>query len=335
VKILGGLKSRAYAPYLYFTRNAATGTSPLITAATAVDADFIWYGPGGTRFTGKQPNIANFPAGDFRLTTTKWDAITALAFNDRKLTKFDPSRVLSRMTALTTLDVFTNASLTGDISGWMALMPAIVTFRVYTTGLSGDIGSWTLPASLVNLHLQSTSVSGDIGSWTLPASLVNLYLFFTSVSGDIGSWTLPASLVTLYLAGTSVSGDIGSWTLPASLANLYLAATSVSGDIGSWTLPASLANLHLFSTSVDYGTGNALDSATRNTSTYRLESCAMTAAEVDRILADCVDSGTTSSTLNVAGTNAAPTGGAANADLVQLRLAIGSGGLGWTVTVTA
>lgn len=334
MKILGGLKSRAYAPYLYFTRNAATGTSPLITAATASDADFIWYGPGGTRFTGKQPNIANFPAGDFRLTTTKWDAITALAFNDRKLTKFDPTRVLSRMTALTTLDLFNNASLTGNISSWMALMPAIVTFRAYTTGLSGDISGWTLPASLVTLDLHGTSASGDISGWVLPASLAYLWPPLAA-SGDVSGWVLPATLNTLYLQFLSVSGDISGWTLPASLTGLYLYSSSLTGDISGWTLPATLTTLYLYSAAFDYGTGNAFDSATRNTSTYRLESCAMSAAEVDRILADCVDSGTTSSTLNVAGTNAAPTGGAANADLVQLRLAIGSGGLGWTVTVTA
>lgn len=245
---------------LTFTRNADTGTSPLITAATAADSDFIWYGPGGTRFTGKQPNIANFPAGDFRLTTRKWNTITALDFSDRKLTAFDPSAVLSKMTALATLIAHTNASWVGNITSWL-LPSSMTTFNMYVSTFTLDIGLFVLPPTLADIR--------------------------------------------------------------------FSACANVSGDASLITVPTTLALAYFYSTKMDYGTGGGMATATRNSSVYRFDSCAMAAAEVNRILADCVLSTTTGSTLNVAGTNAAPTGGALNADYVALVAA------GWTVTITA
>jgi len=288
---------------LRFTRNADDGDSPLITAAGAADKDFVWRGPLGS-FVGKQPDIANFPAGDFSLDSRAWALITQLNFTDRKLTGLDIERLLIRLTALTHLYANTNAGLVGDLSGW------------------------SLPASLVTLYLGGTSVSGDVSGWVLPASLTTLYLYNTSVSGDVSGWVLPASLANLSLGGISVSGDVSGWVLPAGLVNLYLHNTSVSGDVSGWVLPAGLVNLCLHNTSADYGTDGMMATATRDASTYRFDDCTMTQAEVDRILADANTSGTINSILNVAGSNAAPTGGAGNADYLALIAA------GWTVTIS-
>ena len=148
---------------------------------------------------------------------------------------------------------------------------------------------------------------------------------------DISGWKLPAT--TIYCYGgdsTLIHGDISGWVLPASLAYMTFRNTLVSGDLSSWILSTTLVQLYLYNTLADYGTGGMMATATRNASTYRFDGCAMTQAEVDRILADANASGTINSTLNVAGTNAAPTGGAGNADY----LALVAPARGWTVTIS-
>lgn len=229
--------SRISVPVLKFTRNADTGTSPLITASTGNDDEFQWTGPNGI-FIGKQPNISNFVSGDFTLRSRKWDKVTEIDFSNRKLTKFEIQNILSKLTSLSTLNINSNSSL--------------------------------------------------------------------------------------------VINNLNLWVLPSSLATISVATTSVSGDISGWVPNAMLATLYTYSTSVTYGTSGFLSKVTRNSSLYRMENCALTTAMVDRVLADCVASNTSSSTLNIAGTNQAPTDGASNADYLHL-----TGTHGWTVTISS
>ena len=270
-----------YYPTLHFTRNAATGTSPLIVAPTADDSAFVWTGPGGT-FYGKQPNISNFTAGDFTLYTTVWDAVTQLSFNDRKLTYFELQPVLPYLQNLTSLALYSNSSLT-----------------------SGNISDWVFPETLTVLRLDYTDLPGDITNWIFPDSLQNLYVTATAVTGDISGWSLPSAGYIINLASTALTGDL-SYLIPG--ANLFIFSLS--------------------SSSFSYGTNGMFSYATRNNSIYLLGNNSMTTAEVDRILSDCNTSGTTGSTLNVAGTNQAPTGGATNPDYLALL------GKGWTVTIS-
>lgn len=243
---------------LRFTRNDSGGTSPLITAPGAADEDFVWGGPGGTTFTGKQPDISNFPAGIFQLSSDKWDEVTQLTFSNRKLTAFAIERLLTKLTVLASLNIQTNTGLLEDVSGWV----------------------------------------------------------------------LPATLSTMYLSNTNLSGNISGWVLPTTLTSLQSYSTNLSGDVSGWVLPAILIYLYLHSTNIDYGAGGMMATATRNASTYFFQNCALAQAEVDAILADADASATTNSTLNVAGTNAAPSGGAGNANYLALL------GKGWTVTIS-
>ena len=91
--------------------------------------------------------------------------------------------------------VLSSNNLNGNIGSWAVddlPLTGATGLRLNTNAsLSGNISGWTLPASLAHLRLHSTSVSGDISGWTLPASLAYLYLYSTSVSGDISGWTLP------------------------------------------------------------------------------------------------------------------------------------------------
>ena len=104
---------------------------------------------------------------------------------------------------------------------------------------------------------------------------------------------------------------------------------AISGDISGWTLPSSLQYLYLYSTSVSYGTGNALDGLTTAIAFLGFDNCGWDVDEVDRALADCVDSGLSGESINVAGTNAAPTSVADPSSywtLVEDR--------GWVISVT-
>ena len=279
----GGYGGKTKEAMLTFTRSAATGVSPLITAATAADADFIWTGPGGT-FVGKQPNITNFPAGDFTLRSSKWDAVTQINFSTRLLTNALSTminRVANRLTSLTVLYLYNNQ-------------------------LTGALSDVTLPASLTTLSLHTNQLTGALSAVTLPASLTILHLGTNQLTGALSDVTLPASLTVLHLYTNQLTGALSDVTLPASLTVLHLGTNQL-------TYPA---------------TSGSLAGLTTNNANYQFQDNAMIQAHVDNILADCVTSATTGSTLNVAGTNAAPTGGAANADYVTL------GTRGWTVTIS-
>jgi len=229
--------------------------------------------------------------------------------------------------SVTTIDTHSD-KVSGDISGWV--LPSTLQYlSVYSTSVSGDISGWVLPSTLQYLYVYSTSVSGDISGWTLPSSLATLAVNSTSVSGDISGWTLPSSLATLSVSTTSVSGDISGWTLPSTLVSFYVSATSVSGDISGWVLPSSLVILYVNNTSVTYGTGNAFDGITSSLTKIDFDNCSLLWNDVDRVLQDCVDSGVTGKTLDLAGTNAAPSA-AGEANKTTLVT-----GRSWTVSTTA
>lgn len=183
-------------------------------------------------------------------------------------------------------------------------------FLVYiNASWSSDISGWSLPASLEVIYVYNTSVSGDISGWTLPASLTDFYIYSTSVSGNISGWSLPASLDDFRINNTSVSGDISGWTLPASLVYFRIYTTSVSGDISGWSLPASLQEFRIYSTSVS----NAPDvSGATNLRIYYYQDCGLSQAHVDAVCQSIYTNRAVftyaTPSLNVGGTNAAPSG---------------------------
>lgn len=152
--------------------------------------------------------------------------------------------------------------------------------------------------------------------------------------GDV-TWTRPDMTTFTGKAPASASFTVtGEYSLSLTdweeMTQFNFSGDAISGDISGWTLPSSLVRLYLHTTSVDYGTGNALDGLTAKIVNVRLYGCAWSTAEVDRALADCVDSGLSNKAINVSGTNAAPTSVGDPSSywtLVEDR--------GWTVTVTA
>jgi len=210
--------------------------------------------------------------------------------------------------------VLSSTGVTGDISGWV-LPASLGNFYIHSTGISGDISGWVLPASLVNFFIYSTGVSGDISGWVLPASLGNFRIYSTGVSGDISGWVLPASLGNFRIYSTSVSGDISGWVLPASLLYFYIYSTGVSGDISGWVLPASLIYFYINSTGVS---GTPIFTSAVVLAEFCYQDCALLQATCDAILAaiwarrmsftEAAPAG------NIGGTNATPGGVYQNAN---------------------
>lgn len=305
----------------------AAATAPIIVAPALADADVVWTRPDLTTTATKTPLAAFFNVtGVYSVTISDWSQVTQIVFIQSAprnwLTSIGVAPFLNSG-ALQTFDARNNTNWNDDISGWV-LPASLVNLFVEGTNVLGDLSGWILPASLVNFDACDTAISGDIGGWVLPASLVDLRVCLTSVSGDISGWTLPAVLETLQAYSTAVSGDISGWTLPAPLANFYVFSTSVSGDISGYAWPASLTNFGVESTSITYGVGGFLSGA-GNFDVIRAQNCGLTQAMVDAALVDTDVSGASNGTLNLGGTNAAPSavGLAAKANLIAR---------GWTVT---
>jgi hypothetical protein len=144
--------------------------------------------------------------------------------------------------------------------------------------------------SLTNLtefrcHSQS-GWSQNISGWTLPSKLQLFHVHYTSVSGDISGWAFPNSLQRFYIFNTSVSGNISGWTLPSGLLYFYINSTSVSG------VPTISSASNIIK--IDY------------------DDCGLLQADVDGMLQALYNSRSiftyATPALDIAGTNAAPSG---------------------------
>ena len=85
-------------------------------------------------------------------------------------------------TAIGTLYLHSNATLTGDISGWT--LPATLNdfYCAYCT-LSGDISGWVIPVGVQFFRIQENEFSGDISGWVLPAGMIFFYIEDNTLSG--------------------------------------------------------------------------------------------------------------------------------------------------------
>ena len=199
-----------------------TITPVIIRGGGAGTATWDW-GDGSATETGDSMNHV-YAAGTYTVTLTLVDYPTYLmsiaVHEDHVVGDFlwalRSARALTAIIARTNTGLNSNCALV-NLSGWW---PSLISIYIYSTGVSGDISGWVLPASLINLSIYATSVSGDISGWTLPASLVDLRIYATGVSGDISGWVLPASLINLRLYATGVSG-VPIFTSAVALRDVY------------------------------------------------------------------------------------------------------------------
>jgi len=190
----------------------------------------------------------------------------------------------------------------------------------YNIRIYGDLDKIT------DFEETSNPISGDIKTFAQATGLIYLNLNSTSVDGDIANLSGLTSLNDLRLNNPSVDGDIANLSGLTSLIYLYLNNTSVDGDIANLSSLIILIKLYLNNTSVDTYTQGVLPDW--DACEIYIQDLGLSQQEVDDFLCD-LDTASTASTktLNIAGTNAAPsaTGIACKNSLVTK---------GWTVTVS-
>jgi hypothetical protein len=124
---------------------------------------------------------------------------------------------------------------------------------------------------------------------------------------NIGNLTNLTDFKCYYQSGWSQ--NISGWTLPSSLQYFRIDNTSVSGDISGWTLPSSLQNFYIHYTSVS---GVPIVSSATNIQKIDYDSCGLLQADVDGMLQALYNSRSiftyATPALDIAGTNAAPSG---------------------------
>lgn len=101
-------------------------------------------------------------------------------------------------------------NLVGNITAWQpGTFTVLSTLYLYTNAsLIGNMEAWAFPASYARyLYLHATGLTGDIcANWTLWSALDILYLDGTPASGDMASWTFPAGLQVVQFNGSSLTG---------------------------------------------------------------------------------------------------------------------------------
>ena len=158
-------------------------------------------------------------------------------------------------------------------------------------------------------------------NWNTKKLIGNLAQVLNPVSSRL------TGLTYLNLSSNQLAGLLSDVTLPTGSTYLNLAVNQLSGSFGDVTIPTNLATTYVNSNQLTYpSTGKCLSTVTKNSAKCYMLNNGMVQGHVDNVLADLVTSGTTGGTLNIAGSNAAPSAaGLANKTTLE--------GRGWTVTV--
>jgi len=184
------------------------------------------------------------------------------------------------------------------------------------------VGNWfgvtVAGGRVTQVDLNGNGLNGNISAFPVHAlaSTIILYLHGNAaLSGNIGGWAPPASLLNLFLYATGLTGNVGSWTLWAALQNLYLYTSALSGDISSWTLPAGMKSLRINGSNISGTPVIGSNTAMRE---YYYHDCALNQANVDAVLLSIYNRRMAftfaTPSLNIAGTNLAPSGVYADED---------------------
>ena len=104
----------------------------------------------------------------------------------------------------------------------------LTNLSAFGTNLTGDVSGWSALVNLTYLRCGDTSVYGDVSGWSALVNLVNLFCYSTSVSGDVSGWSALVNLTVLRCDSTSVSGDVSGWSALVNLTYLHCGSTSIT-----------------------------------------------------------------------------------------------------------
>ena len=303
------------------TTGAQTLTLQSLDVASGKTVRVTWGDGSYTDYTGTGTRTHAYSgAGTWTVTITPPGSITKIDFRDTKITL---NHSLANCTAVTSLAIY---NVSGFNSAYIADMPLTsLTLYLEVAGTytfdSGHISSMPLTYLYMRLSAAGTYTfdSSHISSMALTYLYLRLYAAgtYTFNSSHIGSMALTILSLHLPAAGTYTfnSSHIGS--MPLTHLDLYLDAAGTytfdSSHISSMALTYLYLYLDAASTTTtiaraDWG-GVVLRGAQYSTIQMGLD-----ATEVSNVLLgiyDMVSSGArtaTGGTLNVAGSNAAPSG---------------------------
>lgn len=159
-----------------------------------------------------------------------------------------------------------------------------------------------------------------------PASVLTFFLINLEMSGEAPNLDAFTSGTSIAFQGNQFIGSIPGVASIASAVTLQFQDNQFTGAIPSLSSNTSLATFYCNTNTISGYTASTIAAAAVD---LRFHDNALTVTAVDQILSDVADSvvlATRTGTLFLhQGTNAAPTGGAANADVVYLQ------SQGWTV----
>jgi hypothetical protein len=289
------LAGKRHTNVLRFTVSHTSGftITPQITRGAGCPYTATWdWGDGSALETGDSMSHAYAAAGTYNVTlrlprADRW--LVTIDMNGDRVVG-DALAALRGCRALTYIALNLNAGLNSAYS--------LATLRRW----------WPTMATL-NLSNTQSLITGTLAD--LPASMERLYLSNTQslVTGTLAD--LPASMTTLYLYNTqsAITGTLAD--LPASITILRLDSTQsvITGTLAD--LPASMRHLQLNNTQSLITGGGAATS--RALATVRLENLGLDQPAVDSILyslylATITPRTASGGTINLGGTNAAPSG---------------------------
>jgi len=269
-----------------------TGSLTFVTRGPASTGMWIDWGDGNSEWiqhigTGSDVTTVHDYAGAPGTKTITFSGVLSL------VTKFKCSDALfagnvSELAAfegITYLYLYGQTSLTGDVSSLSGLT-GLTYALIAATGVTGDLGALNTLTSCETFHLYGSAMTGDIADLASMTQVTSLRVETTSASGNIGALKTLTSLTILRASGTSITGDIGELDTLASLTDLRVTDNSMS--YGTTTLPAWGGTVYLYSDG-------------------------FSTAEVDNFFIDLDAAGGTGGTLNIGGTNAAPSAAAITA----------------------
>ena len=148
-------------------------------------------------------------------------------------------------------------SLTGDISGWSALVN-LTFLNCYNNSLTGDVSGWSALVNLDYLSCDYNNLSGDISGWSALVMLETLYCHFNLLSGDISGFSSLIHLRRFKVNNNSLDFDsVTSWAALDLGTNCLLQDNSMSSTQVNNALN-SFANGPFIDTTINLGPNNAV-----------------------------------------------------------------------------
>lgn len=180
--------------------------SDVVDVPEAEAAALIWLyentnGPGWTDNTNwlQTPTVANWFG-----VTVSGGHVYQLALQSNNLVGSVAGFPIDALQSMILLSLYTNAGVTGDISGW-AIPDAMRYYRLDNTGVSGDVALMTIPPACVRWYFSYTSISGSMNGLVIPATMDDFRLNNSQVSGGVPDYSNAVVLSDVRIYGLGLS----------------------------------------------------------------------------------------------------------------------------------